>query len=173
MCHPFLLIQTPQEESKLHCWYEYKRHTFLYLNPQKVELLHTNPNVWQIHDFVRDQTINAILFEAKQNVVMSRSSCGGSNDKNVISEQRTSMSARIERMVPQLETFNRNIEILTGLKVRKIASEPMKVLNYSPLGSHFLPHFDPVIIIVKLNPISMGLCEQVINVLFEFTTDRF
>jgi hypothetical protein len=72
-------------------------------------------------------------------VVMSRSSCGGSNDDSELVNKNVYECTKIERMVPEVETFNRNIEILTGLKVRKTAVSIKKILNYGPLIHFFLP----------------------------------
>ena len=122
----------------------------------KIEYLSIDPPLVQVHDFVRDGMIVSIKYRAKDELYRS-DVLSFQNDPNhgeVRNEMsRTSVSTWIsQHEFPELKPLYKKIEYLMGLNVLGMNdSEPLHVVVYSSLGSHYVPHTDLVSCVIQLN----------------------
>lgn len=164
------VVQTEEEKSRLHCYYETKKHPYLKIAPNKVELLNEYPRVVQIYDILGPHTIEAVIKKAAPS--LTRSLVVNVKDPKVepclliiallitlvcdsqlsdVSDVRTSMQTWIydgdHRHAEFLDRISRQIEYITGLNVRNLrggrAAEAYQIASYRT-SHHYDEHLDAV-----------------------------
>ncbi|ODM95306.1 Prolyl 4-hydroxylase subunit alpha-2 [Orchesella cincta] len=129
-------FQTPQEQSTLKCFYDTKKHPYLYINPLKTEVLSESPPVVQFYDVLSNETMEKIKAVAAPRLQLSQ--IVGTIDMEMVTKHRTSAGTYLlYQDVPKLYDHS---EIVSGLKL-KLASEMGQVVEYT-YGRYYNYHTD-------------------------------
>jgi len=112
------------------------------INPLKVELLHPDPKLVQVYDFVSDAFITKVM-DALLPLMEVSETVGNTTSNTKVSSIRTAVNAWItwqSKGEQHLKSFLQRVELFTGLNVFH-ASELLQMAGYSP-GGHYRPHYD-------------------------------
>uniref|UniRef100_W8BV86 procollagen-proline 4-dioxygenase n=2 Tax=Ceratitis capitata TaxID=7213 RepID=W8BV86_CERCA len=130
---------TPTEERPLRCRYDSNNVPHRLLQPYKVEELHLDPRVVQIHDVISTHDMEAVKRLAQTR--MSRSQVRNLNGSAAsTANYRISKSAWFAYEESEhMQTMNRHMGDISGLNMA--SAEHLQVANYG-IGGHYEPHFD-------------------------------
>jgi len=144
--------QNKRSQSKLYCWYEHKINKYWFINPLKIEKLHTYPDLVQVYDFMGSKAMNE--FRERASEIMIRSEVAsqmneesdGSLNRVYSTNERTSFGEFFREKFPLLDQFQRRVEMFTGFSLTNPfeQNEYPQVVSYTSLGSHFSIHEDRV-----------------------------
>ncbi|ODM95303.1 Prolyl 4-hydroxylase subunit alpha-3 [Orchesella cincta] len=130
-------FQTPKTQKSLKCFYEMKRHPYLYINPLKTEILSENPPVFQFYDVLANDTIEDIKAKAVPRLQLSE--VVGTDDVEQITKHRTSAGTFMR--YKEMPKVYEHSEIISGLKLLEKASEMAQVVEYT-YGRYYIYHAD-------------------------------
>ena len=126
----------------LHCTIIHHENPFFKLGPFKLELLHQDPEIGLIHDFVSQKQCTDVMNLAKGKMKSTPYVTKGV--ENGYSNKRTSKVMYMnELLVPEANKLSRNIEWITRMKLKsdQYSSENFQVMNYG-IGGKISSHVD-------------------------------
>lgn len=141
----FPILQSSGNLSSLTCWND---PSFAPISPLKVELLHENPRVIQVHELLHEALMENIIDAVQGRGQISRSKVHQKGLKISVSASRTSGSTwlREESLLSHLRRkVYSKLESLVGLTFRDPEGlEDFQVANYRT-GGHYNPHLDNIL----------------------------
>lgn len=141
----FQLTKLPAT-ADLVCWSESKSHPYWYINPLKMELLSSQPEVLQIYEFIGPRQTEKVLNLASKNLfvskVVDRQAKPGSS---TVSGIRTSVQSWLdETYYTELVPLITKMSYATGLEtVRGTSGDSLQIAGYTFSG-HYEAHVDAV-----------------------------
>jgi prolyl 4-hydroxylase len=142
------MLQTPNDEKNLKCYYSHQNNTWLYLQPVKVEEFNHYPiYIVMFHDLMTDSESTRVRDMAAPRLQRAKVQ-SDMNNTNEVSGTRTSQTAWFSTDADDIvERINRRISAVTGLStdMSDSHSELMQVANYG-MGGHYTPHYDYLIV---------------------------
>ncbi len=133
-------VQTPSMQINLKCYYEQKRHPYLYVNPVKVEHLSENPPVFQYYEIVDHKTSRDAIDKIGPNVTIHRV-YAYRVEKEEMLRNKTSVRT-VSSYFKGHRIFYSLMEMVTGLQITD-SSEDMHFVEYT-YGRHHNEHLDLV-----------------------------
>lgn len=133
-------VQSASMQVNLKCYYEQKRHPFLYVNPVKVEHLSEDPLVFQYYGIVDDKTSRDAMDKIGPNVTIHRL-YGHRVEKEEMLRNKTSVRT-VSAYFKGHRIFYTLMEMVTGLQITG-SSEDMHFVEYT-YGRHHNEHLDLV-----------------------------
>lgn len=138
------MLQEPDEQKNLRCWYETKRTPYLTISPVKSELLSEHPVIVQYYDVLNSQWIEKIKASAARYLARStviNEATGGSKT----AASRTSLNSWIaDFYMDEYKKLPHIIHSITGMNVYdREECEELQVASYA-FGGHYDVHMDAV-----------------------------
>ncbi|KAJ7393582.1 hypothetical protein OS493_006567 [Desmophyllum pertusum] len=154
------------ELSKLTCYY-HNKHPLLVIKPAKIEIASLKPNIYLLHDIIRDADIEFIKNLAAPR--LQRATVTNPDTGNLeFADYRISKSGWIEDKEGEaIKRLNLNLEAITGLATAKAYSEALQVVNYGIAGQ-YEPHVDHALT-NKSAIFKMGMRNRIATVLIYMT----
>ncbi|CAH3038026.1 unnamed protein product [Porites lobata] len=154
------------DQDKLTCYY-YDKDPLLLIKPVKVEMANLEPDIYLLHDIIRDSDIEFIKNLAAPR--LQRASITNGKTGNLeYADYRISKSGWLEDYEGEvIERLSLKLEAVTGLSTARIHSEALQVVNYGIAGQ-FEPHVDHAMN-NKSAILRMGMGNRIATVLIYMT----
>ncbi|XP_067050828.1 prolyl 4-hydroxylase subunit alpha-1-like isoform X2 [Acropora muricata] len=154
------------EQDQLTCHY-FNKHPLLFLKPAKIEIANLKPNIYLIHDVIRDTDIEFI-----KDLAMPRLERATVTNRNTgkleFADYRISKSAWLEDYEGDIiESLSLKLEAITGLSTARVHCEALQVVNYGT-GGQYEPHVDHALT-NKSAIFDMGMGNRIATVLIYMT----
>jgi len=154
------------EEDKLTCYY-FNKDPLLLIKPVKIEMASLKPDIYLLHDIIRDSDIEFIKVLAGPR--LQRATVTNRNTGNLeFADYRISKSGWLEDYEGEfIERLSLKLEAITGLSTARVHSEALQVVNYGIAGQ-YEPHVDHAL--TKKSAIfKMGMGNRIATVLIYMT----
>ncbi|CAL8085044.1 unnamed protein product [Orchesella dallaii] len=132
-------FQSPEIQKTLKCFYETKRHPYLYINPVKTEVLSEDPPLLQFYELLSNHSIEIIKKVAIPRAELSL--LVGVDDDNLDAITRYRTSAGTFFMYEEFPKLYDHSEIVSGLRLLNRSSEMAQVVEYT-YGRYYIYHTD-------------------------------
>ncbi|KAK2549197.1 Prolyl 4-hydroxylase subunit alpha-1, partial [Acropora cervicornis] len=154
------------DQDRLTCHY-FNKHPLLFLKPAKMEIANLKPNIYLIHDVIRDTDIEFI-----KDLAMPRLERATVTNRNTgkleFADYRISKSAWLEDYEGDIiERLSLKLEAITGLSTARVHCEALQVVNYGT-GGQYEPHVDHALT-NKSAIFDMGMGNRIATVLIYMT----
>ncbi|XP_068697453.1 prolyl 4-hydroxylase subunit alpha-1-like isoform X1 [Montipora foliosa] len=166
LCRGQTVNKSQAEMDKLTCYF-FNEHPLLLLKPAKIELANLKPNIYLIHDVIRDSDIEFI-----KELAMPRLQRATVTNRNTgrleFADYRISKSAWLEDYEGEIiERLSLRLEAITRLSTARVHCEALQVVNYGIAGQ-YEPHVDHALS-KKSVIFDMGMGNRIATVLIYMT----
>lgn len=146
--------QSLEVQAGLKCYYERRKHPYLFINPVKTEVLSESPPIFQFYEIVDKNTTEKLREEYSYRMNIYELYRKGPNDVEQLTEGKSSARLHLN-ILPKPSVWYFMPEILTGIQIQGVA-EPIQYAEYT-YGRVLTDHTDVVNVFYKMKGVTNKL----------------